>query len=69
MSDYVIIGDTETYNDCLVYVCGTIERATEVLYRMLTNPTKNDRNLLKTHHNLRIASVPEEDCWWKGNCD
>ena len=64
MPDYVIIGDTDTYKDCLVYVCGTLERAQYVLHRMQTTPTKNDLNLLKNHYNLRIATVPKEDCWW-----
>ena len=69
MGDYVIIGDTKSYDGCLVCVCGTFERATEVLNRMLTNPTDNDKRLMDGHHNLRITEVPEEDCWWHGNCD
>ena len=69
MGDYVIAGDTERYNDCLVCVCGTFERATEVLNRMLNNPTENDKRLIQGHHNLRIEEVPEKNCWWHGNCD
>lgn len=69
MNDYIIIGDTDTYKDCLVCVCGTLDHAEYVLHRMQTAPTKNDLNLLKTHRNLRIKEVPEKDCWWRGNCD
>lgn len=69
MSDHVIVGDTERYEGCLVYVCGTPDRAQEVLHRMLTNPNETDKILMKDHYNLRIEEVPEKDCWWHGNCD
>ena len=69
MNDHVIVGDTEQYGRCLIYVCGTLVHAEEVLHRMLTNPTENDKALMKDHHNLRIEEVSAEDCWWHGNCD
>ena len=69
MSDYVIIGDTKNYKDCLICVCGTPDRANEVLDRMLNNPNNNDKRLMQGHHNLRVAEVPKADCWWHGNCD
>lgn len=69
MSDYVIVGDTKNYDECLVCVCGTFARATEVLTRMLNNPTDNDKKTMQGHSNLRIAEVPEKDCWWRDNCD
>jgi hypothetical protein len=69
MSDYVIAGDTKDYEGCLVCVCCTLDHANEVLDRMLNNPTDSDKRLMRGHHNLRVAEVPEEDCWWHVNCD
>ena len=67
--DYVIVGDTERHEGCLVCVCFTFENATKVLNRMLNNPNDNDKRLMQGHSNLRIEEVPEKDCWWHGNCD
>lgn len=69
MNDYVIVGDTERYEGCLVCVCGTLKTATAELIRMLNNPTENDKILMQGHNNLRIEEVSEEDCWWHRNCD
>ena len=69
MSDYIIVGDTEEYDECLIYVCGTPDNAENVLHRMLINPTDDDKRELQRHHNLRIKEVPARDCWWHGNCD
>lgn len=68
--DYVIVGDTEQYQGCLVCIVGnTYEKANEVLNRMLNNPTENDKQLMRDHTNFRIEFVEEEDCWWHGNLD
>lgn len=69
MNDHVIVGDTKEFEGCLVCVCGTLDHAEEVLHRMLTNPTDNDKALMKGHSNFRIAEVPEEYCWWQRGCD
>lgn len=62
---YVIAGDTENYKGCLVYACGeSYEHAENVLRRMLSNPTENDKIMMQGHINLRVEEVPEEDCWW-----
>ena len=64
--DYVIIGDTDKYEGCLVCVTGsTLERANEVLNRMLNNPTEHDKRMMSGHTNFRIKEVPAEDCWWR----
>lgn len=68
--DYIIVGDTEKYQDCLVCVTGsTIERANEVLNRMLNNPTEHDKKMMYGHTNFRIEFVEEKYCWWNQNCD
>ena len=68
--EYIIKGDTERYEDCLVLVCGnTKEGAERVLNRLLNNPTDNDKRLIKDHKNLRIAEVDDKDCWWNGYLD
>lgn len=69
-TEYVIVGDTEKNNGCLVLVCGkSLETANKALNRMITNPTDSDKALMKEHKNLRIEEVPKEDCWWNENCD
>ena len=68
--EYIIKGDTDEFDDCLVYVCGPSEEtAKEALHRMLTNPTENDKSIMKGHRNFRIVKVPESTCWWNYNND
>ena len=69
MSDHVIVGDTKEFDECLVYICGTLDNANKVLHRMLTNPDDNDKALMQGHSNFRIKEVPEKDCWWYRGCD
>ena len=70
MSEYIIVGDTERYKDCLVCPCGvSLVRAKEILDRMINNPTENDKAITKGHTNLRIKEVPEESCWWNDSLD
>lgn len=65
-SDYVIVGDTERFDDCLICVAGkSKESAEETLNRMMTNPTENGKKLMDGHRNLRIKEVPAEKCWWR----
>lgn len=68
--EYIIKGDTERYQDCLLLVCGNSKKnAEKVLNRLLTNPTDNDKRLIKDHKNLRIEEVADRECWWNFNCD
>lgn len=68
--DYVIIGDTDRFKDCLICIAGkTPEIANKVLDRMLNNPTENDKRLMSGHTNFRIDFAEEKDCWWHRNCD
>ena len=70
MSEYIIVGDTEKCKDCLVCPCGvSLDRAKEILDRMINNPTENDKALSEGHTNLRIKEVPKESCWWNGYLD
>lgn len=63
--EYIIVGDTEKFEGCLVTVCrGGKEQAEAVLARMLTNPTENDKVLTNGHTNLRIETVEDKNCWW-----
>lgn len=65
-SDYIIVGDIERFDDCLICVAGkSKESAEETLNRMLTNPTENDKRLMGGHGNLRIKEVSAEKCWWR----
>lgn len=63
--EYIIVGDTAEYKECLVYTCGkSKERAKEVLSRMLTNPDENDKLVMRGMFNFKIKTVEDEDCWW-----
>ena len=68
--EYIIKGDTERFDNCLVCVCGSsLEDAEKTIRRMINDPTENDKRLIKDHTNLRIEEVVDEDCWWNFNCD
>ena len=68
--EYIIIGDTDKYEGCLVYVgFHSKESAEQDIQRILTNPTENDKKVTKGHSNLRVKEVNSEDCWWNYNCD
>lgn len=70
MNEYIIIGDTEQFKDCLVCLCGSsFDHAQSILRRMLNNPTDNDKKLMEKQTNLRIKEVAEKDCWWNYGCD
>ena len=63
--EYIIVGDTEKYNDCLIYVCGkNKQRANDVLARMLHTPNEQDKAEMKKHKNIRVKEVNDNDCWW-----
>lgn len=65
MTEYVIVGDTNNYNGCLIAVCGTNKDwADTVLNRMINAPTDNDKILCKGHANLRIEEIKKSNCWW-----
>lgn len=68
--EYIIIGDTDKYKDCLVCVAGiTYKEAEETLNRMLNAPTENDKRLMDGCKNFRIEFAEEKYCWWHRNCD
>ena len=62
---YVIAGDTEKVDGCLVCPIGEeIEKAKERLKQMICNPNENDKELIRGHVNLRIESIKSSDAWW-----
>lgn len=62
---YVIVGDTKKYKDCLVYVIrGNRELAEQVLDRMLNNPDQHDLKSMEGHTNFRIEEVEDRNAWW-----
>ena len=70
MNEYIIIGDTEQYEGCLVFLCGSsFEHAQRVLHQILNNPTEDDKKSMDGLRNFRIKEVNEEDCWWNYGCD
>ena len=61
MNKYLIVGDTEYYDDCLVAICNTDRvYAEQVLQQMETNP---DNDISRGYTNLRIEEIPVENCW------
>ena len=71
--EYIISADYEINGKtcrCLVQPAGyTMEQAEEVLDRMLNNPTKNDKALIKDGVNLGIEFLEAKHCWWNYGCD
>ena len=64
MSRFIIVGDTDQYEGCLVCTCGGDKlNAEAVLERMKNNPTENDKRIIEGHTNLRIKEVVQKDCW------
>lgn len=64
---YIIVGDSikePQHKECLVYVCGTKERAEAVLDQLLNNPDETDLYNRERYTNFKIDWVPEKDCWW-----
>ena len=48
MSEYIIVGDTEKYKDCLVCPCGvSLDRAKGILDRMINIAIKDYKRKLK----------------------
>ena len=63
--DYYIVGDTDTYEGCLITVCGKDKKhAEEVLDRMKNRPTTADKSSMAAHTNLRLAKELSSKCWW-----
>jgi hypothetical protein len=68
--EYIIVGDTDKYEGCLVCLAGdTREGAEELLNNMLTNPSDNAKVLMEGHTNLRVKQVKSRDCWWNYGTD
>lgn len=69
-TEFIIVGDTEEFDDCLIYTCGRDrDRAELVLNRIINNPTENDKRVCEGHKNFRIKEVNSKNCWWNYNCD
>ena len=65
MREYIIAGDTDRYEECLIYICGSSrENAEKILNRMLTNPNDNDKFVMQGHRNLRVIEIEGRDTWW-----
>lgn len=64
-NEYIIVGDTQNYEGCLVCVCGSDRNhAGKVLKRMTESPTENDIRTIGECVNLRIKEVESKNCWW-----
>lgn len=59
MTEYIIVGDTAEYKECLVYVGGrTMEQAKEMLEK-----AKQDAHFAD-HSNFQIKETESKDNWW-----
>ena len=68
--EYVIVGENEVFDNCLVCVIGESRTKAEgVLHRMLNDPSGNDKRIIGDLVNLHIMAVDKKDCWWHDNCD
>lgn len=58
MSEFIIVGDTAMYQECLVRLAGAdYERAKEILEEV-------KREGKEGHTNFKIKEVADKDCWW-----
>lgn len=63
--EYIIVGDTERYKECLVFTCGkNKEHAESVLHKILTNPSKEEAFVIRNMKNLKVIVANGGDCWW-----
>lgn len=62
---FIIAGDTDEYEGCIVMTFYNENDADMTLKRMLTNPTELDKRLIHGYKNLRAEKVSTEDCWWR----
>ena len=71
MSQYVVVGDTEQYKECLALIlCAkNKEEADAAFNRMLTNPTEHEERELAKFTNLQVKEIPDKKCWWLHGCD
>lgn len=58
--EYVIVGDTKEYEGCLIYCCGNSKEAT----KKTLNEVLSEKRYTDEFTNIRIETVPKEDCWW-----
>jgi len=62
---WIIVGDTDKYEGCLVYtIMGGRDLAEKVLDRIKNNPDDEDRRMMQTHHNFRIEETKPSEEWW-----
>lgn len=64
--EFIIVGDTEKFDDCLVKVLGKISKqeAEAKLKAFVEAPTENDKRLAERHSNFKIKAIEDEACWW-----
>jgi hypothetical protein len=59
MTEYIIVGDTARYKECLVYIGGrTMEQAQKMLEQ-----AKQDEHF-KNHTNFQIKTTESKENWW-----
>ena len=65
MDEYIIVGDSPNFNECLIYTCGTDkELAEDYLDRILNYPTENDKKATENMTNIKIKKVSSGAAWW-----
>ena len=68
--EYLIVGDTKNYKDCLIYRCGdNRENAEKILNRLLNIPSNDDKIVSKGHFNIKIKKIDDSECWWNDAVD
>ena len=68
--DWIIIGDIDKYQGCLIATCGkNLDNAEKSLNRMIKDPNDNDKRLIEGYKNLRLKLVKPDDCWWRYGLD
>ena len=64
-TEFIIVGDTKDYKECLVCLAETSRTyAEERLDKLVNHPSETDLVISAGHTNLRIKEVESKDCWW-----
>lgn len=71
MSQYVIVGDTEQYKECLVCVlyASNKEIADKRFVEILSSKIEREKYSIPKYSNLKVVEVKDKDCWWFDGCD
>ena len=58
--EYIIVGDTKNYKNCLIYCCGNSKKLAEKTLDEIISINE----YADSYTNIRIETVLDKNCWW-----